>query len=264
MTPLAAFLEKSKGQLKGDRRIIDPLNAMRLFDDVHCFEASDIIRRVSDFPSMTARDLVEMRHYLPAPRTWLEWHSANPVRNTRIGVLLLEECEAISGYFFIKASDNEWALSCPFVLSFPSEEHGFTPPNYASFSPTARQSDIALSESGYKIVSFLLSLINVPQIIGRKTHQPNVGLQRAIAKRKGLTGKFPLRAWTELNLVVGAPPEIFDGSPELGRLSGTKCLHFVRKFKRIRNGQVELVKAHWRGDGSLGIKRTRYILKSAV
>lgn len=39
---------------------------------------------------------------------------------------------------------------------------------------------------------------------------------------------------------------------------GKRCLHFVRAHVRIRFGQLEVIKPHWRGDGELGIKSPRY------
>ena len=79
-----------------------------------------------------------------------------------------------------------------------------------------------------------------------------------------MTGKFPMHAWTEITLWIdptGANAEAENAVVE-GRLSGQKCLHFVRSFLRWRLGQLERVTAHWRGDGSKGIKRSRYNVKS--
>jgi hypothetical protein len=84
-------------------------------------------------------------------------------------------------------------------------------------------------------------------------------LQKKIAAAKRMVGRFPLRAWTEIKLEV-TPPK-YDGTEHEAMLTGGKALHFCRAHLRIRLGRVELVSAHWRGDPSLGLKRTRYSLQ---
>ena len=103
----------------------------------------------------------------------------------------------------------------------------------------------------------LLACINTPKVIGRRQRMPNAKLERRLMKQAGITGKYPLRAWTEIILEVGPPREDKNGIVE-GRLTGTRALHFVRRFYRIRNGQLEYVSPHWRGDAAVGIKRSRY------
>jgi hypothetical protein len=51
-----------------------------------------------------------------------------------------------------------------------------------------------------------------------------------------------------------------DGTVHEAHYTGEKCLHFCRSHLRVRNGRLEQVKAHWRGNPSLGIKQTRYKL----
>jgi hypothetical protein len=54
------------------------------------------------------------------------------------------------------------------------------------------------------------------------------------------------------------PPKLDDRAPREERLTGERALHFVRAHLGIRWGQLVLIKHCWRGDGSLGIKRSRY------
>lgn len=90
---------------------------------------------------------------------------------------------------------------------------------------------------------------------------PHRKVERELTKAFGL-GKFPLRAWTELRLTVAKPAEIDDGESHEAHLTGRRALHFCRKHIRIRNGKLEYVSAHWRGDPALGIKQTRYKLRA--
>lgn len=75
-----------------------------------------------------------------------------------------------------------------------------------------------------------------------------------------MVGKFPLNAWTEIMLEMTPPPAPEGPSTCEVRLSGTKALHFCRAYLRLRLGRLELVSSHWRGDGALGIKQSRYVL----
>lgn len=99
-----------------------------------------------------------------------------------------------------------------------------------------------------------IDLINTPGVLGMRQHQPHAGLARRMAKLG--VGRFPLRAWSEVT--VRTSTKIVDSEFESGP-SFHKCLHFVRAHKRhYKDGGISLVKAHWRGDPALGIKRTRY------
>lgn len=103
-----------------------------------------------------------------------------------------------------------------------------------------------------------LALINSPKIIGRKTHLPHAGLQRKLARAKGIVGKYPLHAWTELLLEVTPPKDESGLIEQETTLTGERALHFVRAHLRIVGGKLVRVSAHWRGNAALGIKRTRY------
>ncbi|QPF81665.1 hypothetical protein IC762_17725 [Bradyrhizobium genosp. L] len=105
----------------------------------------------------------------------------------------------------------------------------------------------------------LLAMINTPRIIGRCQHMPHAGLARDLRKRFG-AGRFPLRAWTEIQLKV-TPPEQGEGEAE-AHLTGARALHFCRAHLRVRLGRLELVSSHWRGDPALGIKQSKYRLVS--
>jgi hypothetical protein len=98
-------------------------------------------------------------------------------------------------------------------------------------------------------------LINSPKVIGRRQFMPHKVLVKNFTG-----GSFPLHAWTEIRLEVSKPPEIDDGGPHEARLTGRRALHFCRAHLRIRYGQLEYVSPHWRGDPSVGIKQSRYIV----
>lgn len=127
------------------------------------------------------------------------------------------------------------------------------------YSPTETE---ALRIGYIPLMYAALSVINTPRVIGRRQHMPHAGLQRKLAQARGMVGKFPLHAWTEIKLEV-SPPRLdrsATGDPHEARLTGAKALHFCRCHLRVRLGQLELVSAHWRGDPALGMKQSRYKL----
>jgi hypothetical protein len=212
--------------------------------------------------------------FLPAPKTWIEWRFTNCQRLA----LLLEENEdhtAARATLFseLNAEDNaDVGASEIGMLSLTSSEffrfglHADNSPRYVFFPPAMRA---AIDDHGHsltveKAIEWLLAhahyclvCINSPRIMGRKQHIPHAGLERSLRQTFG-AGKFPLQGWTEILLKVSKPVEIDDGEPHEAHLTGRRALHFCRKHIRIRNGQLEHVSAHWRGDPALGIKQSRY------
>lgn len=261
MTPLAAYLA---GQLvarpkhrEGIWRDPENIEALRVaLHDIHCFEITQCaplfteMVRLSKRPD-TMRSVYETLGFLPAPKTWLEW--ASP-RGGRVGVLLEDVGEGADSTF----SDVVYVAA----FSFDGMRYcgRISPSNGKVYTPPGEQAD----RNVRKIVAsalIMLPMINSPKIIGRRQHMPNVGLERNLTRGFGV-GKFPLHAWTEIKLEVNKPIEIDDGEPHEAHLTGRRALHFCRKHIRIRNGQLEYVSAHWRGDPALGIKRSRYVVSA--
>jgi hypothetical protein len=107
-----------------------------------------------------------------------------------------------------------------------------------------------------------LSLINSPRIIGQRLHYPHGRAEREALKKAKMVGKFPLRAWTEIVLEVRVnPKDVSDEPSKEAHLTGERCLHYCRTYLRVRHGMLEYVEGHWRGDPSLGMKRSRYRLE---
>jgi hypothetical protein len=110
-----------------------------------------------------------------------------------------------------------------------------------------------------------LALINSPRVIGRQLYYPHMRAEREKLKKLKLVGKFPLHAWTEILLRVATRPEDHSGDdPQEAHLTGEKCLHYCRSFLRIRNGMLEYVIGHWRGNPALGMRRSRYRLEKEL
>jgi hypothetical protein len=268
MTPLAAYLAKQIVARPKHREGIwrEPENIKRLrglMEDIHCFEvtaalpvAMEIHKSLKHRPEKSNTELFNTYSFLPAPKTWIEWKHAS---GNRIAIHIHdpyngnypEKKEAACIFF-----SHDIACNLGTVDIHGDEYHDVGGDRYLPTFLT----DISGEQTPAILLSaahFMLVLINSPRIIGRRQHMPNVGLERRLTRGLGV-GKFPLHAWTEIRLEVAKPTFIDDGEPHEAHLTGRRALHFCRKHIRIRNGQLEYVSAHWRGDPALGIKRSRY------
>lgn len=273
MTPLAHKIVKQLTLPIKDRSINDLSNMLPRMSDVHCFECSEITDLALDMGHQMVQDYrngswpTETR-FLPAPKTWIEYHDED--NRMRIGFLLENQGYGPKAKVSSAVSRNGNLLSSPRIGAIP-----LTKELFGSESTTALdlwdhldggevQVGTEIGDFWYSSLIFLygaLILINSPKVIGRKVTQHHKGLQKKLLENREITGSFPLRAWTEITLKVPCPKNAH-GSID-GHYTGKRALHFVRTFGRVRLGKVEIVKAHWRGDASIGIKRSRYKLKMA-
>jgi hypothetical protein len=256
-------VKRSKADLGG---ILAPLN------DVHCFEISSIARdaKTLGWEAIRRGLLTAEQTFLPAPKTWLEYTMRSEFGAdhvvSRVGLLL---CEIASNVVFCDVSwlghDNTW-VSLPNGFAIDLTWRGCTTNVGAglvaypvNWPPDADR--VALVRSYTALALGALAFINSPRIIGRRQHAPHRGLERELIKHQKVIGSFPLRAWTEILLDV-TPPKEADGQHAFeAHLTGTRALHFVRSHLRIRDGKLSFVKAHWRGDASIGIKQSRYVVR---
>jgi hypothetical protein len=279
MTPLAAYLAKQMVERPKHREGVwrDPKNVASLrktLDNIHCFEISRCMSLISDTQHRLRKagkeasdGLFATFGFLPAPKTWIEWKLLGS--EMRLAVLLTDsgsmqrdyESDRVEGTALVTLMGRQSAATMGWVVpSMGRFLHEDNP--YEGIWPEEAPHKARTEEGIGGLLSLCqigLVLINSPRIIGRSQHMPNRALERELTRGFG-RGKFPLHAWTEIKLEVAKPPEIDDGEPHEAHLTGRRALHFCRKHIRIRNGQLEYVSAHWRGDPALGIKRARYMV----
>lgn len=251
MTPLAHQIASDLTRPVKDREHPDWVHD--LVRDVHCFEVTEVMDLVNelfmatwDEPSTLEFCNQQMQNFLPAPFTWIEW-----CKKTRDAVLITDDGRLTliermtDGYMAVNDCRYEWADDG--LRLFMNED---------------AKAHIEQDKIIYTLrwVRAALAIINSPRLIGRKQHMPHRGLERKLVRSQKLVGKFPLHAWTELKLSVSDIGKRDDGTEYEAHYTGEKCLHFCRSHLRIRNGRLERVKAHWRGNPALGIKQTRYRL----
>lgn len=267
MTPIYQRLIKRLTFPIRDREVlVDDDGRLRDLAEIHCFEVSEVIPLALDMAEREDIDCDWRATFLPAPRTMIEF---------RTGSAMSQDMERIQREAFLLERTPETPGDAAFQLTYIGATNDGVLAAYpfgflhvidgrpARFLPSEQVVEIA-EEQGVdlaipttlrdaRMLAHLLTIINTPRVIGRAVHQPHKGLARSFSKLGGTS--FPLRAWTEILLRV----RVDEGGEVSGRyLTGAKALHFVRSFGRVRLGKLEIVRAHWRGDASLGIKRSTY------
>ncbi len=248
MTPLAHRIVKELTLPVKDRTFNDNLCALPKLASAHCFEVSDVKELAYELGYDVARRGVSLDEttFLPAPLTWIEFQQTDVKRVA----LLLEDLG--DGRALVSAFDDDACM--PVMIIRHGAGMKFT------YQPTTALLDADWPiDTACGLIGFL-AIINSPRLIGRQQHMPHRGLEKRLAKAKGLVGKFPLHGWTEIKLSVADIGKRADGTTHEAHYTGEKCLHFCRAHLRIRNGRLERVSAHWRGNPALGMKQSRYKL----
>lgn len=247
MTPLAQKIVRQLTLPIRKREVDDNEDVMHRMDDVHCFDVSEVVELMTELTHRIAYEGVSIgpAAFLPAPKTWIEYDS----EWGRLGWLLIENDDRTeaSVYLVVESYGRYWSIKNE---SIPL---GSTSP----FLSAAENEDDLCDFDDHGTIYAALALINSPRIVGRRQHMPHRGLERRLRNSSMSPGRFPLHAWTEILLEVRTT--LSDETHE-AHLTGKRCLHFCRAHMRVRNGRVEFVSSHWRGDAALGIKRTRYRL----
>ncbi len=241
MTPLAMAVVKELIKKPQDRTIIDRVGVLNRMNDIHCFEVSGVLDTLVSMLDSAGDLVVDVRStFLPAPKTWIEFQVAG---GDRVGWLIDEEKDEI---LFIDRTDRLLRTTSVSDLLASTDE---------------RWMQLAVATS--RVLLTAIVLINSPRLIGRRQHMPHRGLERELLRRRKIVGKFPLNAWTEIRLdIAPAIDAAADASVE-AHLTGHRAFHFCRAHLRVRNGRPEIVRAHWRGDPDLGIRRSRYVLTNS-
>lgn len=261
MTPLAQAVLNDYAEPIRHRMFKDQSNLLPRLMSAHCFEVTPIFGLAGDLAESlhkrghTARGTLA---FLPAPLTWIEWRRGT--EGAREGVLLEElsnndgVAEFASATWAFQGSGMFLSAKKPGLLMLNGDGRIDQP--YTVVRGLIDE-DESKQRGWIAFMYMLLACINSPHVVGRRQHMPHAGLQRRLAAAQKTVGKWPLQAWHELVLEVMREPSV-GGRESETHLTGQKALHFVLKFVRVRLGRLEWVKSHWRGNGALGIKQTRY------
>ena len=258
------------------------------FPTVKCFEVSavfDLAAMLAD-QAQEKNAIADSLAFLPAPATWLEYQMDKG--QGRYGYLLVQKTETTASCVTFLANDirggiafipmpvtdlpllstadaDDFAVDSALTIQGLGKEYLEKPAVFTEFGiPKARWDtsnvnwdEVLAAEQtrAYRLYA-LLSIINSPKIIDRSTHKPSSGLQKRLSRKAGKP--FELLPWHEIFLDVRPPPDGEGHGSNSERLTGPKAFHFCRSFIRIRLGKLERVRAHWRGDPSLGVSQASY------
>lgn len=269
MTPLAYQIVKELTLPLRERTFSDAGRVLPRMSDIHCFEVTAAIPAIMDcltngLPEgsegpgwllQKCRAISDETLFLPAPNTWVEF------RRTDGGRTGLHCCiEAGEIVFRIASSGKDGFGSLSAYAGLSIRDDGCTRIYSCGDEQAKALSPIFSNVKAILIVA--LAFINSPRIIGRRQHMPHRGLERKLVARRAVVGKFPLHAWTEIQLHITPPRDASSDKTHEAHLTGERALHFCRAHLRIRLGKLEVVRGHWRGDAALGIRRSRYVLKA--
>lgn len=263
MTPLAHRLTReflgSRRNFSEEETTFQRTTTERM-SGAHFFEVTQALPLIPEVTAAMGKtpegDLFVPLTYLPAPKAWVEWKLPGA---KRCAVMLLE-CnvagrKAALVSFYYETGDGSTDMADIGVIRLDTGR-------LAQFAPDQTfTAGRPVAEDDTKLIlataSSLLAIINSPRIVGRRTHAPHKGLERELKHSPGV-GIGPLHDWHEIKLEVTKPRDIHDGEPHADKITGKRALHFCRKHIRIRLGKLEYVRAHWRGDPSIGIRRATY------
>jgi hypothetical protein len=271
MTPLAHLIAKQLTLPMRKRVVGDNANLMHKMDDVHCFDVSGVSAAINNLSRrILAGESIGLLAFLPARKTWIE--TGHRGDGARIGWLLIQNDRDSAADVFMAL--NYTIMADGSVMRFPGSQFisqyrvplplGTTAPSFeVPFAYDRAMTGIQDINNHCQLYA-TLALINSPKIVGRRQHMPHAGLERKLTRAIGMTGKFPLHAWTEILLDIGEPRDTSDNPSVEAHLTGHRCLHFCRAHVRVRRERLEVVRGHWRGDASLGIKRSRYQVRKST
>lgn len=262
MTPLAHAITKELLLPPNKRRIDDQCSLLQHMGGIHCFEVSEVWPLVTEMIASGKLDTTEDEtrfqemagetSFLSAPKTWLEWRW----NDMRHAVLLSEN--GARAEMRQAAGRGGRAVTLAHVVQIGLGARGGDALEMVAPKDMGEE-DISEWSALVAKLHVALALINTPRVIGRRQHMPHRGLERSLLASRKTVGEFTLQPWTEIKLEVERPSEDVGGDP-MGEahLTGQKALHFCRSHLRVRLGQVEIVRAHWRGDAALGIRQSTY------
>lgn len=262
MTPLASLVFEGVITGRGEHfpQILSP--ALR------CFEVTDIrdlafqLAFQNEWEWASGEDRAT---FSPAPLSWIELVNSNGC----LQAFLLEDRPD-------KQASTVWPdktgllTNVRLITCFSLTDEGvsvhdtFTACNYDGrgkvFVPQDwRDEDRVRCMAWARFCSALCSVINTPKISNHVKHVPSEKLKRKFTRaNKG----HPMPRWTKVTLDVAAPKVTRTASEREDEVLSGRALHLCRSFIRIRQGKLERVRSHWRGDPAFGVVRADYEVKA--
>lgn len=263
MTPLGHKVLREL-VLPSKRRTIENRSDMSLLDlmrDVHFFDCRAITEAALGLVSAEKsgdefRQQVRPAAFLPAKNVWIE----KSLHGYDFGSASLREMafllrtddlgEKFKIYIAVRTDER-------FAIAYVDADVPLDQNEVARIGAHRHPKNMESTRELYLEVLGHLALINTPRIIGREQRAPHSGLKRDLVRQLGRG--FVIHDWSKILLDVTIPVDAAAGEgSERFTFTGGRALHFVRAHLRVKNGRVELVSAHWRGDPALGFHPATY------
>lgn len=264
MTPLGHQVLKQLLLPVKRRSFIDDGVILPRMDGVHYFDC----RSVGDVAFELAYDkrfddLREKTAFLPAAKTWIEVKKLD----MDVGFLLIADNDRVKVWSVVRGVDAAFGGKSRFRsskavqnLEMRNSRFGdFKVIDFSGWRDVRGLDDIVGDYAGIfaPVLISCLALINSPRAVDRRLNEPHAGLRRQLERMATGEKQFRVHRWTKILLEL--EPRSFGGSPSEGAvLIGTRAKHFVRQYLRTRNGELERVSEHWKGDAALGLKLSTY------
>lgn len=249
MTPLAQAVMRSALKLPNK-------TFAKMLAKCTCFDMTDVMPLIE----RTARELIGttteatsdkpmMEHggllFTPSEFTWLEQRPGGD-RNTGVLVHAIEDQIA---YTVLNPAGE--VIVQGFIELQPDDEHFSVHLDMRWPHQDARTQARSANAGGWTAASLLL--INAPHGVERQTTPAHRGLERDV---RNIVGVPSLKPSHVIRLSM-TPGEI--GEPATARGGAPKAFHFCRSHvRRLAGGRTARVRAHWRGDPSLGVGNATY------
>lgn len=269
MSPLAQAILRQALLPPRKRSFVDKVGFLDRFYDFQCFDLSrEVVVMAQHMAAVDDeagfRAMVSDVSFLPANRTWIELpyfdDEGSGAITGRIGLLFEREGRGANLYTVCQDQALLGAVMRPLFL--PLEEYGGDP-YIVEYPIDTPENEVEWARDSVAEFHAMLALINSPRVTGRQQNHPHAGLQRALLRQRGPIGKYPLQAWHRVVLKVPAElQDMSDDSPREGHYTGARLEHFVRAHYRWPAGRRVHVQGHWRGDPSLGTRRSRYEVRT--
>ena len=197
--------------------------------------------------------------FLPSEKMWIESEIS---KGSWWGVMLI--CpDGIGTAYGLCVLKNEYCTSTIIGEIYLHLNNGHPIINFPNvvepFGNLKEVKSILYTFAGY--IYPLLAIINSPSVIGRQEFPAHKGFEKSLRHSNVIPPGAHLRPWTKITLDV-TPPSGEHGEHGGARLTGAKALHYCRTHIRIKNGKLERVRGHWRGDAALGVVRSDYKVKA--
>jgi hypothetical protein len=245
------------------RQIVDPENRLKDFGSFAVFDLTRVDSIVAEKGQncINAKQFPDHLAFLPSRLTWLEFQYYKETERAAV-ILQQADAETLLCWHVCYVRDHPFLVQREFIVPIVNTANhkvgtvGWHQDDPLFRAPKDKQEiGMCVVDMAIQRVLGALIVINTPRPGDRETFLPHAGLQRKLAAARGIVGKFPLLATTEIRLPTGAEA---DQKPEKQATQLTGQIPFHRVRTHLWRGRR--IEEYWRGNPAVGIKNSRYVV----